>query len=77
MSKVKVRSETIRSETIELNDKQLEFLIKCIDISAKSSSIHPDLQENELIRRLTNLHHRIEDNKYSEFDSNFDSCGDV
>ena len=58
MSKVKV----------ELNDKQLEFLIKCIDISAKSTSIHPDLQENELIRRLTNLHHRIEDNKYSEFD---------
>ena len=77
MSKVKVRSETIRSETIELNDKQLEFLIKCIDISAKSSSIHPDLQENELIRRLTNLHHRIEDNKYSEFDLDYDSCGDV
>lgn len=63
MSKVKVRSETI-----ELNDKQLEFLIKCIDISAKSSVMNPDLQENELIRRLTNLHHRIEDNKYSEFD---------
>jgi len=68
MSKVKVRSETIRSETIELNDKQLEFLIKCIDISAKSNVMNPDLQENELIRRLTNLHHRIEDNKYSEFD---------
>ena len=40
---------------VSLNDKQIEFLVKCIDISQSTQSIKPDKSEAELIRELTNL----------------------
>jgi len=48
---------------VELNDKQIEFLIKCIDISQSSESIHPDKSESDLIRKLTKLNEEIQDDK--------------
>ena len=46
-----------------MNDKQIEFLIKCIDISQSLESITPDKSEIELIRNLTNIHEDIQELK--------------
>ena len=48
---------------IELDEKQIEFLIKCIDISQSIESITPDKSEVELIRELTNIHEDIQETK--------------
>ena len=47
-----------------MNDKQVEFLIKCIDISQSTQSIKPDLNEVELIRKLTVLCESIQEDKH-------------
>jgi len=51
---------------IELNSKQLEFLVKCIDISQSSQSIVPDKSEVELIRELSELHEEIQNERLGE-----------
>ena len=48
-----------------LNDKQVEFLVKCIDITQETHSIKPDRSEAEVIRKLTNIQQDIEDDKVS------------
>ena len=53
---------------LNLDEKQIEFLVKCIDISQSNDEIKPDKSEVELIRTLTSLNETIQDEKY---DSNF------
>ena len=52
------------SHKISLSDKQLEFLIKCIDISQSTQSLKPDLSEMEIIRKLSELNEEIQYDKY-------------
>ena len=46
-----------------MNDKQVEFLVKCIDISQSTQSIKPDMSEVELIRKLTSINECIQEDK--------------
>ena len=46
---------------ILINDKQVEFLVKCIDISQSTQSLKPDKSESDLIRELTKLNEEIQD----------------
>tara|TARA_E500000331_G_scaffold207338_1_gene198893 strand:- start:307 stop:504 length:198 start_codon:yes stop_codon:yes gene_type:complete len=49
---------------LNLDEKQIEFLVKCIDISQSNDEIKPDKSEVELIRTLTSLNETIQDEKY-------------
>jgi hypothetical protein len=51
---------------ISINDKQVEFLIKCIDISQSTQSIKPDLSEVKLIRKLTSINESIQEDKLGQ-----------
>ena len=57
-------SSSNSSHKISLSDKQLEFLIKCIDISQSTQSLKPDLSEMEIIRKLSELNEEIQYDKY-------------
>ena len=46
-----------------MNDKQIEFLIKCIDISQSIESIKPEKSEVEIIRTLSELNENIQELK--------------
>ena len=49
-----------------LNDKQIEFLVKCIDLSSSGQSMKPDLNEVELIRKLTRINDLIQEDKHGQ-----------
>ena len=49
-----------------MNDKQIEFLIKCIDISARTQSIKPEKSEVEIIRELSELNEDIQETKLGD-----------
>ena len=51
---------------ILISDKQVEFLIKCIDISQSTQSIKPDMSEVELIRELTRINENIQEDKLGQ-----------
>ena len=57
-------SNNSSNHRISLSDKQLEFLIKCIDISQSTQSLKPDLSEMEIIRKLSELNEEIQYDKY-------------
>ena len=59
------RKDSMNENThkIYMNDKQVEFLIKCIDISQSSETIKPDMSEVELIRELSELNEDIQETK--------------
>ena len=57
-------SNSNSNHKISLSDKQLEFLIKCIDISQSTQSLKPDLSEMEIIRKLSELNEEIQYDKY-------------
>ena len=50
-----------------LNDRQVEFLIKCIDISQSTQSLKPDKSEIELIRELSKINDDIQDTKFGQY----------
>lgn len=52
---------------VELDDRQVEFLIKCIDISQSTQSLKPDKSESELIRELTKINDDIQDTKFGHY----------
>ena len=54
-----------KNHQVQLNDKQVHFLVKCIDITQETQSIKPDRSEAEVIRKLTNIQQDIEDDKVS------------
>ena len=51
---------------ISMSDKQVEFLVKCIDISQSTQSIKPDMSEVELIRKLTSINECIQEDKLGQ-----------
>ena len=51
---------------VNLSDKQVEFLVKCIDISQSTQSIKPDMSEVELIRKLSELNENIQETKLGQ-----------
>ena len=52
------------SHEVELSDRQIEFLVKCIDISSSIEDLKPDLSESEIIRKLSELNDEIQETKY-------------
>ena len=64
MSNNNSNSNNSSNHKISLSDKQLEFLIKCIDISRSTQSLKPDLSEMEIIRKLSELNEEIQYDKY-------------
>ena len=52
------------SYEIKLSDRQIEFLVKCIDISSSIEDLKPDLSESEIIRKLSELNDEIQETKY-------------
>ena len=53
-------------------EKQLKFMVQCIDIAQKSESIHPDAEESDLIRRLGRKADELLDKDWAEYDSEYD-----
>ena len=53
---------------LAFTEKQLKFMVRCIDIAQKSESIHPDAEEIDLIRRLGKKADELMDEEYSEYD---------
>ena len=52
------------SYEVKLSDRQIEFLVKCIDISSSIEDLKPDLSESEIIRKLSKLNDEIQESKY-------------
>ena len=52
------------SHEVELSDRQIEFLVKCIDISSSIEDLKPDLSESEIIRKLSELNDEIQETKH-------------
>ena len=55
-----------KGHNVTLSNKQVEFLMKCIDICQSTQSIKPDLSEAKVIKKLSELNDRIQDDKYGE-----------
>ena len=55
-----------KEHTVILSNKQVEFLMKCIDICQSTQSIKPDLSEAKVIKKLSELNDIIQDDKYSD-----------
>ncbi len=51
---------------IDVDDKQIEFLVKCIDISQSTQSIHHDKSEVEINRKLSELNEDIQETKLDD-----------
>ena len=49
-----------------MSDKQVEFLIKCIDLSSSIESLKPDLNEVKLIREQTRINESIQEDKLGQ-----------
>ena len=52
------------SHEVELSDRQIEFLVKCIDISSSIEDLKPDFSESEIIRKLGELNDKIQETKH-------------
>ena len=57
-----------KSYGLALSEKQLKFLVECIDIAQSTQSINPDREETDLIRRLGKKYDEIEDDQYSDYE---------
>lgn len=53
-----------KSYGVALSEKQLKFLIHCIDVAQESLIIKPDKEEMDLIRRISRKHDELQDQKY-------------
>ena len=51
---------------VALSEKQLKFLVNCIDIAQKTHSINPDKEETDIIRRLGNKADELQDQDYQD-----------
>ena len=52
------------SYEVKLSDRQIEFLVKCIDISSSIEDLKPDFSESEIIRKLSELNDEIQETKH-------------
>ena len=53
-----------RHYNVNLSEKHVEFLVKCIDISQSTQSIKPDKSETEIINKLGKLNDKIQEDRY-------------
>ena len=53
---------------LAFTEKQLKFMVRCIDIAQKTESISPDSEEIDIIRRLGKKYDELLDDEYSEYD---------
>ena len=53
-----------KSHGVALSEKQLKFLVHCIDVGQESLLIKPDKEEMDLIRRISRKHDELQDQKY-------------
>ena len=56
----------MKKVSLELSNKQVEFLLKCIDITQSTQSIKPDLSEVKVIKKLEKLNDSLQDDKYGD-----------
>ena len=57
-----------KSYGVALSEKQLKFLVHCIDIAQKTEYISPDKEETDIIRRLGKKYDQLEDEQYSDYE---------
>ena len=55
-----------RHYKVNLSNKHIQFLVKCIDISQSTQSIKPDKSETEIINELGKLNDEIQEDKYGD-----------
>ena len=53
---------------LAFTEKQLKFMVRCIDIAQKTESISPDSEEIDIIRRLGKKYDQLLDDEYSDYD---------
>ncbi len=51
---------------LALSEKQLKFLVNCIDIARQSHVMKPDREESDLIRRLGEKAEQLENDRYGD-----------
>jgi len=59
-----MKNNVEKSYGVALSEKQLKFLIHCIDVAQESLIIKPDKEEMDLIRRISRKHDELQDQKY-------------
>ena len=52
---------------LELSEKQLLFMVRCIDIAQKTESIQCDAEERDMIRRIGERADKLLDDQYEEY----------
>ena len=55
-----------KSYGVALSEKQLKFLVNCIDIAQEIELIKPDKEETDIIRRLSRKADQLIDESYDE-----------
>ena len=53
---------------LAFTEKQLLFMVRCIEEAQSTQSIHPDAEESDVIRRLGKKYEELIDDEYSEYD---------
>ena len=61
-----------QTHIVKMDDKQVDFLVKCIDIEQDTQSIHPDLTESQIIKQLTNISQAHEDDELSGYELKYE-----
>lgn len=61
-----MKNNVDKSYGVALSEKQLKFLVNCIDIAQKTHSINPDKEETDIIRRLGNKADELQDQDYQD-----------
>ena len=61
-----MKNNVEKSYGVALSEKQLKFLVNCIDIAQETHSINPDKEESDLIRRLGKKADELEDEQYQD-----------
>ena len=59
-----MKNNVERAYGVALSEKQLKFLVHCIDVAQESLLIKPDKEEMDLIRRISRKHDELQDQKY-------------
>ena len=63
---IMMKNNIEKSYGVALSEKQLRFLVNCIDIAQETHSINPDKEESDLIRRLGKKADELEDEQYED-----------
>lgn len=61
---IMMKNNIEKSYGVALSEKQLKFLVHCIDVAQESLLIKPDKEEMDLIRRISRKHDELQDQKY-------------